>query len=121
MATPNPIPFSVAATLRPGGSFQTGALTYPGGYSNIYFEIAIPLAVDYQNPANEIIINKLVNGVVNGTATWVGNASQATPPLVAVQWDITQMKAGDTIAAQGVINPVSLNAITCGIANGLVS
>jgi hypothetical protein len=109
----------VAARQRQG-SFTSAVINYPGGYSRIYWELAIPKTAEYENVANEIDTFLLVNGTDPETV-WQGGRTVSktgvTDPAPAIEYDISQVPAGATLQVQvNVINPM-----TVGIQNGLIS
>jgi hypothetical protein len=114
-----PITFSVAPAVR-SGTFSTTAFAKPAGYTKIYWELAIPIAAEYEDPGKSYTAQLLVNGVDPAT-TWAGghsvNKLGAVDPPPAIEYDISQVPVGATLQVRMTV-PV---AMTIGIQNGAVT
>jgi hypothetical protein len=117
MATP--VTFSVAAAVR-SGTFATTSVAKPAGYTKIYWELAIPVTAEYEDPGRSYTARLLVDGVDPAT-TWAGgrtvNKQGVVNPPPAIEYDISQVPVGATLQVQMTV-PV---AMTIGIQNGAVT
>jgi hypothetical protein len=115
---PAPINFSVAAAVR-SGTFSTSPVTKQAGYTRIYWEMAIPVAAEYEDPGKSYTATLLVNGVGSDT-TWQGgravNKQGVVDPPPAIQYDISGVPVGATLQVRMNV-PV---AMTIGIQNGVI-
>jgi hypothetical protein len=114
-----PITFSVAPAVRTG-TFTTAAFAKPAGYTQIFWELAIPNAAEYEDPANQFIARLLVNGV-DPASTWVGghvvNKQGVVNPPPAIEYDIGPVPTGATLQVQVAIT----GTFTVGIQNGAIT
>lgn len=118
-ATANPITFSVTPKIRQG-TFSSNTATDNRGYNTISWEIILPTTSDYQNPANQVVTQLLVNGV-DVQSVWQGSSSYTSNDpngyMFAVEYDISQIAVGDTLQVSMSLN----NKMNVGIQNGLIS
>jgi hypothetical protein len=111
---PTPITFSIAPAAR-SGAFGSSVVTHPGGaYTRLYWELNLPTVTDYVNPANQIVMNFIVNGNPS-QIIWQGNDGNVPP--FAMEYDISRYGAGTTFQITGSLN----NTMNMGIANGKLS
>jgi hypothetical protein len=116
---PTPITFSVPARQRQG-TFSSQVISYPGGYSRIYWELAIPKTAEYEDVTNQVTSQLFVNGV-DPAGVWQGGRNVNKLGVVdappAEEFDITQVPAGATLQVVITVN----NPMTIGIQNGVIS
>ena len=114
-----PFSFSVPAKVRQG-QFSTSVFTLSAPASTIYFELDIPNTSQYENTANTVTVQLLVNGS-DPAIVWQGgrfvNKLGVVDPPPPFEWDISQYPAGTSFQLTATV----LNSMDIGIQNGLIS
>ena len=110
------IPFSVTPALR-SGTFTSPILTYQAGQTNIYFEIVLPNASDYNDVTKSITVTFTRNGHPSATLIQFPPGGRLAPGVIPIDYDISQFTAGDQIQISAALSA----QMTVGIQNGLIS